>query len=230
MVAAVRETPRFRTFAEVLAHLGDVPPERVLSHPEPGTATPEDLLNPAITGDRPCELIDGVLVEKAMGANADGIGTWLLVQIYNFASLQNLGKVFGAQGGFVLNGMTVRMPDASFYRWDSVSDPAELDHLSTAFLQEAPDLVVEVLSPGNTKKEMELKRSEYEAIGVELAWYVDPEARTVTVYPKGKLRGSKVLTEVDTLDGGKVLPGFALPVADLFASRAPATKPKKKRK
>jgi len=91
-------------------------------------------------------------------------------------------------------------------------------------------LVVEVLSPGNTKKEMELKRSEYEAIGVELPWYVDPEARTVTVYPKGKLRGSKVLTEVDTLDGGKVLPGFALPVADLFASRAPATKPKKKRK
>ncbi len=230
MVATLNGTPRFRTLAEVLARIGDVPPERVLSHPEPGTATPDDLLNPAITGGRPCELIDGILVEKAMGANADGIGFWLAVQIFNFASLQNLGKVFGAQGGFVLNGMTVRMPDASFYRWDSVSDPAELDHLSTAFVQEAPDLVVEVLSPGNTKKEMELKRGEYEAIGVALAWYVDPEARAVTVYPKGRTRGSNLLTEGDTLDGGKVLPGFALPVADIFASRAPAVKPKRKRK
>jgi Uma2 family endonuclease len=233
MVARVRETPRFRTFAEVQARLGDVPPERVLINPAPGTATPDDLLNPAITRYRACELVDGILLEKPMGSKEDGIGLWLAVQIFNFASPQNLGKVFGAQGGFVEGGMTVRLPDVSFYRWDSVEDADELDRLTRAFVQEAPDLVVEVLSPSNTAKEMAIKLAEYEAVGVELTWYVDPETRTVTVYPKGKVRRSKVLTEADTLDGGKVLPGFALPVRELFASRVPANlpkKPKKKRK
>lgn len=230
MVAAIRETPRFRTFAEVLAHLGDVPPERVLTNPAPGTATPDDLANPAVVGDRLCELVDGILLEKAIGAHADGIGAWLLVQIFNFASLQNLGKTFGAQGGFVVGGLTVRMPDVSFYRWDTATDPVELDHLTTAFLQEEPDLVVEVLSPGNTAKEMAIKLTEFERLGIELVWYVDPEAKTVTVYPKGKTRGSKVLTVADTLEGGKVLPGFALPVRDIFASRLPPNLPKKPRK
>lgn len=230
MVSAVHETPRFRTFAEVLARLGDVPPERVLTNPAPGTATPDDLLNPKIVSDRAYELVDGILVEKAVGSNADGIGAWLLVQIFNFASLQNLGKVFGAQGGFAAGGLTVRMPDVSFYRWDTAADPVELDHLTTAFVEEAPDLVVEVLSPGNTAKEMAIKLGEYEKLGVELVWYVDPEAKTVTVYPKGKVKGMTVLTEADTLDGGKVLPGFSLPVADIFASRLPANLPKKPRK
>ena len=230
MVVPLTEEPCFRTFADVLARLGDVPPERILSRPAPGTGRPDDLLNAAITRHRACELIDGILVEKPMGSKEDGIGLWLAVQIFNFASVQNLGKLFGGQGGFVVNGMTVRMPDVSFYRWDSVSDPTELGALTTAFVHEAPDLVIEVLSPGNSKKEMELKRAEYEAIGVALAWYVDPEARAVTVYPKGRTRGSNLLTEGDTLDGGKVLPGFTLPVADIFASRAPAVKPKRKRK
>jgi Uma2 family endonuclease len=63
-----------------------------------------------------------------------------------------------------------------------------------------------------------------------LVWYVDPHAKTVTVYPKGRERGKKVLGEGDTLDGGKVLPGFTLPVADIFAPRAPAPKKSKKGK
>ena len=233
MVATLNGKPRFRTFAEVSARVGDVPLDRILTRPEPGTATPDDLLNSAITRHRPCELIDGILVEKAMGSKEDGIGLWIAVQIFNFASFQNLGKLFGAQGGFVVGGMTVRMPDVSFYRWDSVADPVELDSLTTAFVEEAPDFVVEVLSPGNTAKEMAIKLTEYEQLGIPLVWYVDPEARTVTVYPKGKMRGSKVLTEADTLDGGKVLPDFTLPVADIFASRRPANlprKPKRKRK
>jgi Uma2 family endonuclease len=91
--------------------------------------------------------------------------------------------------------------------------------------------VVEVLSEGNTPREMQIKLGEYAAAGVKLVWYVDPEAKTVTVYPKGRERGKKVLGEGDTLDGGRVLPGFALPVADLFAPRAPkATKKGKGRK
>jgi Uma2 family endonuclease len=77
---------------------------------------------------------------------------------------------------------------------------------------------------------MAIKLGEYAAAGVKLVWYVDPDAKTVTVYPKGRERGKKVLTEADTLDGGKVLPGFALPVKDIFAKRAPAKKVRKGKK
>jgi Uma2 family endonuclease len=220
----------FRTISEVQARLGDVPPERILTYPAPGTATALDLLDSTITGGRGVELVDGILVEKPMGYEEDSIGFWIGVQLFNFAAVENLGKFGGAQGMVRIRGVLVRTPDLSFTRWDSVPDPNELDQLPGPFLEVAPDLVVEVLSEGNTPREMQIKLGEYAAAGVKLVWYVDPDAKTVTVYPKGKERGKKVLTEADTLDGGKVLPGFALPVKDIFARRAPAKKPKKRKK
>jgi hypothetical protein len=78
-----------------------------------------------------------------------------------------------------------------------------------------PDLAVEVLSPSNTEAEMARKRQEYFAAGVRLVWMVDPDARTVTVYTAPDQ--STVLGEVDTLSGDPVLPGFTLPLRDLFA-------------
>ena len=213
--------------ADVLNRVGHVPPERVLFHPYPGTATVLDVLDPDITLGRGVELIEGVLVEKAMGYDEDSLAIWLTVQLFNFASVHNLGKFGGSQGLIRLGDTLVRGPDISFTRWDSVDDPAELDQLPGPFLHVPPDLVVEVLSEGNTPREMQIKLGEYAAFGVKLVWYVDPEAKTVTVYTKGRERGKKVLGVGDTLDGGKVLPGFTLPVADIFAPRAP--KPTKKK-
>src|SRR5262249_36957745 len=91
-----------------------------------------------------------------------------------------------------------------------------------------PDLVVEVLSESNTIKEMAIKLDEYARAGVKLVWYVDPERKEVTVYPKGRERGKKVLGLTGTLDGGSVLPGFTLPVARIFEKRAPARRRPKK--
>ena len=78
-----------------------------------------------------------------------------------------------------------------------------------------PDLVVEVLSKGNTPKEMARKLDEYFRAGVRLVWYVDPKRRTVRVYT-GRDR-SVLLHEDRTLDGGDVLPGFSLSIRDWFA-------------
>jgi Uma2 family endonuclease len=79
----------------------------------------------------------------------------------------------------------------------------------------APDLAVEVLSESNTAAEMARKREEYFAAGVRLVWLVDPRSRTVTVHDaEGR---STTLDETATLDGGAVLPGFAMPLRDLFA-------------
>ncbi len=218
----------YRTMADVQERLGHVPLNRILTNPPIGTGTVLDILDSQVTGGWGVELIDGLLLEKTMGADEDALGLLLALHLFNFTAGNNLGKLFGAQGGVRFSDGVVRIPDVSFVRWDSVDDPAELDQLPGPFLHVPPDLVVEVLSEGNTPREMAIKLGEYAAAGVKLVWYVDPDAKTVTVYPKGRERGSKVLGVADTLDGGKVLPGFTLPVADLFASRAP--KPTKKGK
>jgi len=87
-----------------------------------------------------------------------------------------------------------------------------------------------VLSPGNTVKEMAIKLEEYAKAGVKLVWYVDPERKEVDVYPKGNPRRKKTVGLGGVLDGGDVLPGFTLPVAEIFKKRAPAKRPGKKGK
>jgi Uma2 family endonuclease len=74
---------------------------------------------------------------------------------------------------------------------------------------------VEVLGAGNTPGEMARKRQEYFAAGVRLVWLVDPETRTVEMYTDPDQ--STVRHEADMLEGGAVLPGFALPLRELFA-------------
>jgi Uma2 family endonuclease len=86
-------------------------------------------------------------------------------------------------------------------------------------LKIAPHLAVEVLSPHNTKAEMNRKLVEYFDRGVQLVWYVDPRTRTVAVYTSP--RRPKTLSESQTLDGGTVLPGFSVPVAQIFAELEP---------
>jgi Uma2 family endonuclease len=76
-------------------------------------------------------------------------------------------------------------------------------------------LVVEILSESNTEKEMARKYREYFQAGVQLVWEVDPKTRSVAVYTSPD--HSSLLNEAQTLDGGNVLSGFTLPLAQLFA-------------
>ena len=230
MAATTASRSRFPTIGEVQQRLGDVPVTRILSFPAPGTATIQDLLDSTVTGGRICELVEGILVEKAMGYRADSVGTRLILLLGAFLEEHNLGALSGAQGGMRFNLDLVRMPDVGFIRWDSVEDTDDIEDPDGAFLEYPPDLAVEVLSPGNTAREMAIKLEEYAKAGVKLVWYVDPERQEVEVYPKGKTRGKKTLGINDTLDGGDVLPGFSVPVAKLFEKQAPPKKPTKKGK
>lgn len=232
MAIATASNPHteFHTIREARARVGDVPDHRILSYPAPGTATANDLLDPQITRGRGVELVDGILVEKPLGYREDYIATLLIRFLGQYLDVHNIGAVVGSQGRIRFNPSLVRLPDVTFTRWDSADDPADIEDPDTAFLEVVPNLVVEVLSESNTPREMEIKLGEYATAGVKLVWYVDPDAKTVTVYPKGRERGKKVLGVKDTLDGGKVLPGFTLPVVDIFAPRAPAPKKKGKGK
>ncbi len=218
---------KYETVADVQDRVGDVPVHRIRLFPAPGTATEADLLDIAVTGGRSCELVDGILVERPMGYREDYLAFWIGHLIQNYATAGDIGAVAGAQGGLRFKVGLVRYPDTSFIRWDSVEDTDQIEDPDGAFLEVAPDLVVEVLSEGNTRREMAIKLDEYAKAGVKLAWYVDPERKEVTVYPKAKTRGSKVVGLDGSLDGGAVLPGFTLPVAKIFEKRAPARKAKK---
>lgn len=122
----------------------------------------------------------------------------------------NLGWTTSNDTGVILerDPDTVRGPDVAF--WSIARQP----ELPTGYFEIPPDIAVEVLSPTDRRRDVREKIREYITLGVRLVWLIDPETRTVTVYP-GTIRGTE-LDESDTLDGGEVLPGFTVPVSYLF--------------
>jgi Uma2 family endonuclease len=205
------EASSAESLADVLERLGGVAPERIRMHPPPGTATVDDVVRIEQRENRLYELVDGVLVEKIMGTPESRIAMAIGAAIEDFIAADDMGIVVGADGMFRLPANLVRMPDVAYASWDHFPS----GELEEAVPEVAPDLAVEVLSPGNTPGEMSRKLREYFRAGVRLVWFVDPAARLVTVYTSPTR--SKVVPLTGTLDGGKVLPGFELPVASLFA-------------
>jgi Uma2 family endonuclease len=182
---------------------------------EPATApllTADDLLAMPDDGNR-YALLRGELVSTPMSSYessdiAMGIGSALRA----FEHPRGLGRVAGADGAFILarDPYTVRIPDTSFVRIDRLPPVEE----RRRFLELAPDLAVEAVSPSDSANDVHEKVIEYLDYGVRLVWVVHPIQWTVTVY--GPDRSARVLSVDDTLDGGDVLPGFTLPVADIF--------------
>jgi len=204
--------PGTDTLADVVERLGDVPLERILWNPRPGTATEADAIR-LIDGEpkRLVELVDGILVEKAMGYREGLLAMTLGGILLTFVRSRNLGVVGAPDALMRLKTGKDRMPDISFTAWGSL--PTRDAHLRSV-AEYPPDLAVEIHSAGNRPGEVARKRREYFAAGTKLVWEVDPDARTVTVYTDPTTH--TVLTATDTLDGGAVLPGFTLPLADLF--------------
>lgn len=157
------------------------------------------------------ELVDGDL--QAVSPNAGDSG-WISGRIFSrleqFVDSHRLGWAFPPETGFILfdNRDVVRSPDAAFVRRD------RLDRPTRSFVPVAPDFAVEVLSPSDRRADAEAKVVMYLQAGVQLVWLVDPERCTVTVFhPDGT---AEIQDIGDTLDGGPVVPGFRVPVAEIF--------------
>jgi Uma2 family endonuclease len=227
-MARAKSLPGVVNVRDLIAHLGDVPPERIRMHPPPGTATEKDLLRLVERDKILCELIDGVLVEKVMGAREGGVGGVILSKIESFLEQHDLGATFGADATLRLFTGVVRLPDVSFVRWEKLPGRC---YPNEPIPYLVPDLAIEVLSEGNTRGEMQRKRREYFLAGTSLVWLVDLNKRTVTVFTPTTAEDGVTLTEADTLDGGDVLPGFRLPVATVFLRvRKPNSEPKQPRR
>jgi Uma2 family endonuclease len=204
------------TIADLLKRLGNIPARRVRLFPPPGTATEKDVIRILDRENRPCELVEGTLVEKPMGYEESEIAIQLSTFLNIHVRRLKLGIVTGEAGTIRLFPGLVRIPDVAFASWDRFPDrkrPKEPIPLL------APDLAVEVLSKSNPKPEMNRKLREYFAAGVRMVWIVDPRKRTARIYTA--VDQSVLITEDQALDGGAVLPGFRLPLKELFAEESP---------
>jgi Uma2 family endonuclease len=200
------------TIADLLEQLGDIAPKRIRAKPPPGTATEQDLLDIRRREKRPYELVDGVLVEKARGFLESSLACDLIKLLGIFLDRHKLGFLTGPNGAVRLMPGLVRIPDISFIAWKQL--PTR-ERPRDPIPDLAPALAVEVLSEGNTEKEMARKVREYFRSGVELVWLVDDQQRTIYVYTAPDQR--ILLTEEESRDGGDVLPGLRLPLRDIFA-------------
>jgi Uma2 family endonuclease len=201
----------FGNAAEMQEQLGGVPLERIRMTPAPGTATVEDLLAWQARSDVTLELVDGTLVEKAMGSWEGRIGGALFFLLEWYLDEHDLGMVFPGDTQLRVVFDLVRAPDVSFVSWDQLPDP---DLPEDALWPVYPNLAVEVISRSNRPGEMERKRREYLDAGAKLVWLIDPETRTATIHrPDAE---PVTIDEQGTLDGGDVLPGFSLRLGDLF--------------
>ena len=175
----------------------------------PHQYTDEELIT--LADDGASEFIDGRLVEKQMGYDATWTALELGFQIKLFLRSHPIGEAVVEQSFrcFPDDPAGFRRPDIAFLAAGRVPSPAPPGPLTVV-----PDLAIEVASPSDQLGELELKLAAYRSVAVPLVWVVIPAVRLVRVFPRG---GPNLeLVAGDTLTGGDVLPGFSVPVADLF--------------
>jgi Uma2 family endonuclease len=221
-------SPRFTglggrsTVADLLHDLGDIPPSRVRLVPTPGTATFDDLIAVNELKSAPlCEMVDGTLVEKAMG-HFEGWVTFIILGYFDrYLEANDIGMVYTPDAVLKILPDIGRAADVAFVSWTSLPGgrpPARSD----AVPEVVPDLAIEVLSRSNTPAEMTRKRGEYFRAGVKLVWEIDPETRGAKAYAS-----PTAVAEVPPngiLDAGGVMPGFQLSLQAVFdrAERRPS--------
>jgi Uma2 family endonuclease len=174
----------------------------------------------AITGDEllalgdigRCELVEGKIVMLSpTGGPQGGIEVNFAVALATFVRPRNLGLVRSGEVGIYTHRDpdTVRGADVLYI---SKERAAKLN--PAGYMDVAPDLIVEVLSPDDRMSEVLQKLREYFDIGVQLVWIADPATRTVYAYRS--LTEVRLFAESEVLPGDQVLPGFSVSVAELF--------------
>jgi Uma2 family endonuclease len=204
------------TAVDLVERFGAIPLHRIVQNPEPGSATEHDVIELNEHENRLCELVDGTLMEKTVGAYESYLSGILVHLLWAFVEKSSLGIVLPADGMMRLAPGLVRIPDLSFISWQRLPErrpPRE------PIPDLVPDLAVEVISKYNTRQEMDRKLQDYFTAGVQLVWYVYHTPRR-EVWAYVSPTEYSVVREGETLDGGAVLPGFRLPLADLFAEPA----------
>jgi Uma2 family endonuclease len=174
--------------------------------------TAEELLELPDDGQR-YELIAGALLAMPpTGEEHGGIGTTVIISLGTYVRANHLGIVLNGETGYLLssNPDTVRAADVSFVRQERVATEGWL----RGYRRGAPDLVVEIISPSDRYADVEEKVVEWFDGGAQMVVVINPRRRSVTIY-RSPIE-ARVLTIGDVLDGQNVVPGWRMPVAEIF--------------
>lgn len=169
----------------------------------------EEFLARPENSDSLFELIHGEIVEKVTTEEHSLIVGNIYRPIWTFVDQHDLGRVaFEVRRRVPGDEHNARLPDLEFTRKERL-----LPVVRKGAVPQMPDLAVEVKSPDDSLHKLREKAAYYLANGTRLVWLVYPKKRLViAITPDSE----EILTEEDTLDGGDVLPGFTLPVRDIF--------------
>jgi Uma2 family endonuclease len=158
--------------------------------------------------DQAFELIAGEIVEMVSNNYSSELGMLIGSLLNVFVRQNKLGRVTGADGGYIISGERY-IPDVAF-----ITFARQPEACHEAYNPNPPDLAVEVLSPSDNLNKLRVKISNYLAAGT-IVWLVLPEDRVIEVHAPGQ--PVKILGLKDTVDGGLLLPGFTLDLRDIFA-------------
>lgn len=179
-----------------------------------GRLTAEEFLELPSEARQWRELIAGEVLEVTPAGFEHGLVAAALVEILRaFARSSGLGVVVSSETGFTIarDPDTVRAPDAAFIATDRVPPPGS----RTGFVELAPDLVAEVLSPRDRATYVTAKALAWLDAGSTLVWVLDPALGSVTVHQRDGV--ARIVRGQDAeLDGGEVLPGLRIRLTDLF--------------
>lgn len=159
------------------------------------------------------EVLNGVLRELPVsGSQHSSLAFIIGSAILQFVRPRGLGTVTGADGAIIFSRdpLVVLIPDVAFI------SKATLPEATPRIPEVVPDLVVEVVSPNDRMHEVDAKIAMYQEYGVPLVWVVLPNRSVVRVYNLAERGVSRDVGIGDALDGGEALPGFRLPVAEIF--------------
>ena len=175
--------------------------------PEVPDAEPEPLFD-----DEHFELVDGQLLEKPMGFGEQWLDSKLHAFFILFLHGNDIGRAV-VEGKFALpNTGNRRIPDLAFISYETW--PKSKSFPKAAYASMAPDLAVEVISPSDGGRAIIKKMQEYFRAGCKAVWLVWPDAEQIHVYDSPK--SVKIYGITDTLEGDPVVPGFRLPLIELF--------------
>ena len=159
------------------------------------------------------EIINGELIDMGNSGALHGyVCSLALAALAGYILPKKLGVILDSSTAFKMKNGNKRSPDIAFFAKERLQGMAVLP---SGYLEGAPDLAVEVLSPGNTVEEIEDKLTEYFENGSRLVWVIHPTQHYVLVYRSAQ-EPDRLLKGKDSLDGEEVIPGFTLAIADLF--------------
>ncbi|MEZ2236124.1 Uma2 family endonuclease [Microcoleus sp.] len=163
------------------------------------------------------EIVNGELIDMGNRSAKHGyVCSILMILLGGYVHIQKLGAMFDSSTAFKMKSGNKRSPDVSFMAKERLQG---LEELPDGFLEGAPDLAVEILSPSNTVAEIHNKLVEYFENGARLVWVINPKEKYVLVY-RSSQEPDRLLKSVDSLDGEEIVSGFTLPVAELFQKLA----------